>query len=63
MNRIVTFGVGGYNPSKPNDNIVEVVEMPDEFIPQDSVKEAAMAKLRNLGLTDEEINAIVGTGN
>jgi hypothetical protein len=26
----VTFGLGGYDPSKPNDNIVEVIDTPDE---------------------------------
>lgn len=30
MNRIVTYGIGGYDPSKPNDNIVEILELPDE---------------------------------
>ena len=25
-----TFGLGGYDPSKPNDNIVEIIELPDE---------------------------------
>ena len=30
MNRTVTYGVGGYDPSKPNDNIVEIIETPDE---------------------------------
>jgi hypothetical protein len=26
----VTFGLGGYDPSKPNNNIVEVIDTPDE---------------------------------
>lgn len=30
MSRIIVFGVGGYDPSKPNDNIVEIIEIPDE---------------------------------
>lgn len=29
MAEIVTFGIGGYDPSKPNDNIVDVIELPD----------------------------------
>jgi len=34
MNREVVFGVGGYDPSKPNDNIIEIIETPDEVEPQ-----------------------------
>ena len=29
----ITYGVGGYDPSKPNNNIVEVLDLPDEFAP------------------------------
>jgi len=28
--RIVTYGIGGYDPNKPNDNIVEIIEVEDE---------------------------------
>ena len=28
--RSVTYGLGGYDPSKPNDNIVEIIDIPDE---------------------------------
>lgn len=27
--RTVTYGLGGYDPSKPNDNIVEIIDTPD----------------------------------
>jgi hypothetical protein len=30
MSRTVTYGEGGYDPSKPNDNIVEIIDIPDE---------------------------------
>lgn len=30
MNRIVTYGLGGYDPSKPNGNIIEIIELPDD---------------------------------
>lgn len=26
----ITYGLGGYDPTKPNDNIVEIIELPDE---------------------------------
>lgn len=27
---MITYGIGGYDPTKPNDNIVEITEIPDE---------------------------------
>lgn len=30
MTKIVTYGEGGYDPTKPNDNIVEIIEIPDK---------------------------------
>ncbi len=27
---IVTYGLGGYDPSKPNNNIVEEINLPDK---------------------------------
>jgi len=29
MGQIITYGIGGYDPSKPNDNIIEVQEIAD----------------------------------
>ena len=26
----ITYGIGGYDPTKPNDNIVEIIDIPDE---------------------------------
>ena len=26
---MVTYGIGGYDPSKPNNNIVEELDIPD----------------------------------
>jgi hypothetical protein len=60
MTQVITYGLGGYDPSKPNNNLVEVTEVPDELEVVDPVKEAAMTKLRNLGLTHEEIQAVIG---
>jgi hypothetical protein len=27
--KITTYGVGGYDPTKPNNNIVEEIDIPD----------------------------------
>ena len=29
---MITFGIGGYDPSKPNNNIIEEYEIPDQEI-------------------------------
>lgn len=28
---MITYGIGGYNPTKPNDNIIEIIDIPDEL--------------------------------
>jgi hypothetical protein len=28
--KTITYGLGGYDPSKPNNNIVEEIDLPDE---------------------------------
>lgn len=64
MGFIVTYGEGGFDPSKPNNNIVETIEVPEiESIPEDLLKESALNKLKNLGLTEEEILTILGENN
>jgi hypothetical protein len=30
MTKQITYGLGGYDESKPNNNIVEEIEIPDE---------------------------------
>jgi hypothetical protein len=30
MGKTILYGLGGYDPSKPNDNIVEIIDTPDE---------------------------------
>jgi hypothetical protein len=30
MSKLVTYGLGGYDESKPNNNIVEEIDIPDE---------------------------------
>jgi hypothetical protein len=28
--KLITYGIGGYDASKPNNNIVEVIDIPEE---------------------------------
>jgi hypothetical protein len=30
MSKLITYGLGGYDESKPNNNIVEEIDLPDE---------------------------------
>lgn len=55
------YGVGGFDPTKPNNNILEEVELPDpEPTPEELARASAVAKLTALGLTEEEALALVG---
>jgi hypothetical protein len=27
--KIITYGIGGFDPTKPNNNIVEEIDLPD----------------------------------
>jgi hypothetical protein len=27
--KVITYGIGGYDPTKPNNNIVEEIDLPD----------------------------------
>jgi hypothetical protein len=57
----ITYGLGGFDPSKPDNNVVEVQELFDtEPTPQDLARASAIAKLQALGLTEEEALAMIG---
>jgi len=30
MGQQITYGIGGYDPTKPNNNIVEEIDIPEE---------------------------------
>jgi hypothetical protein len=53
----IIYGIGGHDPSKPNNNIIEIIEHPD---PEPSALDTAIAKLTKLGLTEDEAKAIAG---
>ena len=55
------YGPGGYDPSKPNSNIIEQAEIPEpEPTEEELARQSAMTKLQALGLTEAEAIALVG---
>jgi hypothetical protein len=59
--QIVSYGIGGYDESLPNNNIISIEEIPDpEPTEQDIARAAAIAKLEALGLTESDLKAILG---
>jgi len=61
MAKYVFYADGGFDPSKPNNNIIEEIELPDpEPTPEELARASAVAKLQTLGLTEEEALALVG---
>jgi hypothetical protein len=57
----IIYGLGGFDPSKPDGNIVEQYEVPDpEPTPEEQARASAVAKLQALGLTEQEALALVG---
>ena len=37
MGKTITYGIGGYDETKPNNNIVEEIDIPDEQTEQDII--------------------------
>lgn len=31
INKRITYGLGGYDPLKPNNNVVEIIDTPEEI--------------------------------
>jgi hypothetical protein len=60
----VVFGLGGYDETKPNNNIVETIYYTDEELTQleaESAKQVArQALLDRLGITAEEAALLLG---
>ena len=55
------YGPGGFDPSKPNGNVVFEEPMPaEEPTAEESARASAVAKLQALGLTEAEALALVG---
>jgi hypothetical protein len=37
MGFTVTYGIGGHDETKPNNNIIEIIEIPDEETHEDNI--------------------------
>jgi hypothetical protein len=62
MAKVTIWGEGGFDPSKPNNNIIDQYEVADpEPTEQELAKASAMAKLKALGLSDAEVAALLGS--
>jgi hypothetical protein len=57
----IVYGIGGFDPSLPNGNIIEEYDVPDpEPTPEEQARASALAKLQALGLTEAEASALIG---
>ena len=63
MTNVTVYGPGGFDPSLPDNNVIEEYEVPDpEPTAEELARESAIAKLQALGLTEEEALALIGSG-
>jgi hypothetical protein len=60
MTTTVTYGIGGFDETAKENNVVDVSESPSVVDPAQEARESAMTKLAGWGLSEEEILAIVG---
>jgi hypothetical protein len=67
MTKVIIYGEGGFcedcdnTHDHPLNNIVEQYEVEDlEPTPEEVAKASALAKLSALGLTEEEVKALLG---
>ena len=61
MTTVTVYGLGGFDPSKPDGNVIEQYDVPDpEPTPEELARASAVAKLQALGLTEAEALALVG---
>ena len=62
--KIITYGEGGFDESKPKNNVVEVEYYTDEELAQLEAEEAKAANkaalLERLGITEEEAKLLLG---
>jgi len=60
--RSIVYGIGGYDPSKPNNNIIEEIELPDEIVPPPESATPATIRIamrRLYNITGAQFDAVV----
>lgn len=55
----IVYGIGGFDPTKPNNNIIEEIEIPDVIDVTETARQSALEKLNKLGLTEQEIRSLL----
>lgn len=58
MGIIVTYGLGGYDPSKPNNNIVEIREVEEDIMSLESQPDVQALAYSLAQLPQETLNAL-----
>jgi hypothetical protein len=59
MSQVIIYGIGGYDPSKPNNNIVEQYEVPDVRAPLDPTGAlATLLAVLELSTVQDAANAV-----
>jgi hypothetical protein len=57
--RIIVYGIGGYDPTKPNDNIIEEYDVPDIVPEKISMRQCRLVLLQQNLLND--VQALIDT--
>jgi hypothetical protein len=60
MTTTVTYGIGGFDATAMENNVVDVSESPAVVDPAAEARQSAITKLAGWGLSEEEIAAIIG---
>lgn len=58
MAQKVIYGIGGFDPDATDNNIIEVVDLPDVVDEQELFRQSAIEKLGLLGLSEEEARSL-----
>lgn len=62
--KTITYGLGGYDESLPDNNLVEIIYYTDEELAELAAQEAKAAQkaalLERLGITEDEAKLLLG---